>query len=164
MTHRPDQLRLDISDDIGAAVARPEYIQVAGDAFRASYEPMAPDLVPEQLEGLRHLLYHVEVRDITFSTRDKDKTRCRAVVNVYALCAIRTMGEDDEGRGAPVESWDQALAIARHLWYRLSSCDRRIMDIETIPEESSYTVTPLTVDWLMPSVRIPVLFYDTLEA
>lgn len=161
--YRPDQLRDALSDLIEDQTPLDEYIQNAATdtAWRASQEPMAPDLQPEDVAGLRHMLFHVEIREVGIETRIGNDTRLRAVIDAYCLSAIRPRGDH-----AAVKSWGQALAMTRHMWFTLADSDRHIGGITSIVEqgETSYRVIPLTVEWLMGHVRIPILFTDTMEA
>jgi hypothetical protein len=164
MPWRPDQLRLAVSSYLIDTPPRPEYVQVTGDAWSVAFEPFALDLAPAAIEGIRHLLLHVDLREVSGNFPGRAGVRCRATVQANALFQVRTMGSDAEGRGASVASWDQALAGIRHLWYRLMRADVSIREIETVPENTGYRIIPATDEWILGVATMNFLFPDSLEA
>lgn len=163
MTYRPDQLRDALSDLVGALQPRVEYVQntTTDTQWTQSHEPFAPDLIPEDIAGMRHMLYHLEIREVGLESRVGNETMLRTTVDAYCLSAILPAGNY-----APVESWNQALCMARHLWFTLADADKHLGGITSIVDqgETFYRVIPTSLEWLMGHVRISYLFPDSLEA
>ena len=164
--YRPDQLLDSLTGLVTSTIALDEYKQLQGDAWTAAYEPFAPDLIPEDIAGLRHLMVYLEMREIGPVSADNTGVRMRATLDAYAMFAIRTRGETSEGVGAAVVSFRQALAGTRHLWYILADADQSINGITTLTDEglTAFRVIPTPLDWHMGHVRIPILFTDSLGA
>jgi len=165
-TYSPDQLRLAVSNLIGTLPAKSSYVQVATDSWTVSAEPFASDLPPDDPAGARHLLYHTEITSVSPQRMGRDGLLSRALVEVWILCAIRTRGTTSDGRGARSASWDEALMAARHVWYALASIERHLGNVTALSEAglTLYRLIPVSTEWAMGHVQIPLLFTDSLEA
>jgi len=164
--YRPDQLLESLSDLVASISAHDSYKQVTADAWNKAYEPFAPDMIPEDIAGLKHLMFYLDLREIGPVHIDNSGVRLRATLDAYAMFAIRTRGENADGVGAAVVSFRQALLGTRHLWYTLARADERINGITTLVEEglTAYRVIPTSLDWHMGHVRIQIIFTDSLGA
>jgi len=165
-TFRPDQLLSALNALVSGTAALEEYKQLTTDAWNAAYEPFAPDLIPEDIAGLKHLMYYIEAREVGPVSAVGSRLQMRATIDAYAMFMIQTRGETEDGTGAAINSFRQALAGTRHLWYVLADADSSIAEITTLTDEglTAFRVMPMTVDWHMGHVRIPILYFDTLGA
>ena len=159
MSWTASSLRAEISTVIAGLTPQATYQQISSDAWVPSQAPFAVDLGMEETY-LRHMIYHVEIRDVDVISIERIGVRHRVVVSVYAILAIRPLGDH-----AQVDSWDQALAAVRHLWYALMDLPTQIADITpTLGDEGGYGVAPITDEYLIGYATVPIIYTDSLEA
>ena len=162
MTWDPTELRRELSTYMGDTKAKASYIQVEGDSWAESPEPIG-DAWDTEDAALHHLWYYVELSQPIPLDASPGGIRFRAVYTVYALCAVLPLAGDSPTTQGRTASRDQAMSIARHAYYRLLQAPERIRGTTShvgVDVGARYGVVTMSQEYHLCVASVPFTFTD----